>query len=222
MTAKQSIETLLASIWSRREVGINLPTEADLFRRVTKEDVEYLSNYRYPFLQIMNTEADFSEEGIEPNFISLPNGWVIFDYKDAISSSYSTKRLPEKKSIVAAATSEAAGGEIAALGKKEEGESGEGGEGGKSGDGGGTIIKQQFETALAMIEEAKAKGWAAVEIIGGNMLMKFYAWVAAQELEIVINGFSPTNEQKSHYKNLLKFGVVSTMRKEIEQQLQLK
>lgn len=210
MTIKQSIDTLLASIWSRREAGISLPTEADLFRRVTKEDVEYLNNYRYPFLQVMNTDAEFSEEAVEPNFIFLSNGWVIFDYKDAMSSSYSTKRLRGKKSSIAA-------------GAKEDAEDGgeAGGESGGESGGDGTIVRQQFETALAMLEEAKAKGWTSVEIIGGNILMKFYAWIAAQELEINVHGFSPTSEQSSHYKNMLKNGVVSTMRREYEQRMQL-
>lgn len=305
-----SVDTLLESIWRRREVGIKLPTDVDYLRAIRHEDIEYLLNQRYPFLQIMNTEAVFDEE-IFPTFSTLPNNWVVFDYRDAMCASYTAKYVFQREmrgntrvnelefveddeelgevndvdttdatnasNVVAAVTTAAAAAATAAVtegvdnvtgvrtgdgdaksgeesadikrrhiavadvvvAKNEngvvgntvdgggtvaseddrrgdgggEGESGSGGGGDDEGGGGGTIIQQQLETAFAMIQLAKVKGWAAVEVVAGNALMQFYAWVAAQELEIELYGFAPTAEQQKRY-NIMHKGKFVPPRKE--------
>lgn len=176
---EQSVETLLASIWNRREAGIKLPIDIDLTRPISHDDVEYVCNYSYPYLQIINVEATLSSD-VAPKFNALPNGWVVYDYDQALCTSYSCKQYFKYHRIE----------------DMEESDDGEGGEGG------GTIVKQQFDTAYEMLKEAQTKGWAAVEIIAGNKLMQFYAWVAAQELGISLYGFVPTSEQYRQYQRI--------------------
>jgi|GEM_PF-2987130 len=191
---EQSIEDLLENVWSRREVGIKLPIDTDFLRPITPEDLEYLYNHSYPFLQIVNVAATFDGE-IYPNFVTLPNGWVLFDYGDAMCTAYSAKHVFRKNTKDLLKTS-------SDLKEDDDGSGGEDGgtdKGGQGGDGTGTVIGQQFETALAMIKAAKDKGWQAVELISGNTLMKFYAWIASKELGIEIYGFTPTDEQQKQY-----------------------
>jgi hypothetical protein len=156
---------------------LRLDLKEHLYRPVTDKDVEYLCNYRYPYLQIMKTDAKFEGE-IKPQFVKLKNHWVIFDYGDAMCCAY-----PHEKDA-----------------RKGDEEGGEGGEGGGS----GTIIKQQFDAALAMIGEAKTKGWASVEIIAGTHLMQLYAWIAAQMFGLVSKGFTPNAEDEKHHKVVAK------------------
>jgi len=199
--SEHSLETLLASIWSRREAGISLP--ADMAKPITRENIEYLCNYNYPYLQIMNSEANFSEE-VLPTFFELPNGWVLFDYENAMCSSYSTKDGFKRSKVTTIPLPEY----VVEEGLVEEGdEDVTGGESG-GGDGGGTIINQQFESALAMIGEARNKGWAAVEVVSGTALMKFYAWAAAKELGITLYGYNPTAEQERHFKIMAKDKII--------------
>ena len=194
-SSEHSLESLVASIWSRREAGIKLPTDSVLERPVSHDDIEYLCNYHYPYLQVMNTEADFTEE-VLPKFLKLANGWVLLDYEDAMCSSYSTKycltldkKIQKISSFVSANTE--VGGDT--LPDDDDG-----------GDGGGTIIKQQFDVALAMIKEAQKKGWAAVEVIAGTSLMQFYAWVAAKEFGMDVYGYNPTAEEERRFKFMAK------------------
>lgn len=186
-------------------MGIKLPVDSDPFRPITDEDIKYLCNYRYPFLQIMNTEANFPDE-VYPQYTTLLNGWVVFDYQEAMSSSYSTKytyhHVCSKKDALNIKL-------FASLGDDDEedegGESGEGSGGSEGGDAGdGTIVGQQFETAFAMIQEAKLRGWAGAEIIAGNSLMQFYAWFAAQKIGLSVKGFTPTEAQQKSYKIMSK------------------
>lgn len=189
----ESREALLEGIWRRRELGIHLPTDVDFLRPITHADIEYLCNNQYPFLQVMNTAADFESE-VFPEFVGLPNGWVIFDYQDAMSTSYSTKSTFKFEELR---------GNFFIHKRLEGNEEESGGEGG----GFGTVINQQFETVFAVIREAKKRGWSAIEIIAGSSLMQFYAWAAAQKIEIDLHGFMPTTAHEKQYKIMLKNNV---------------
>lgn len=167
----------LLNIWGKRERGLPTP-DIDWTGPIRHEDVLYLLT-RYPFLQLVNTEANF-EEGISPSFITAPSGWVVHDYGDAMSTSpgelmygdYSWDEQVEK-----------------AKKKDEEGGSEEGG-------GQGTIINQAFNTAQEMVFFAIDKGWAGIEIVDGTPLMQWAAWMAAEDREFPILGFEPTEADK--------------------------
>lgn len=167
---ENSTQILFDSIWGDHEKQV----QQVMARAVTHEDVEYVCNHVYPYLQIINTGTAYSED-YSLQFILLPNHWVIYDYGDALSTAVSHFYRKSEN--------------------EEGGEDGEGGEGGV-----GTIIKQQFDTIFIMIQEAKTKGWTAIEIIGGTELMKSYAWICAQELGINIEGYTPTADDYRRQK----------------------
>jgi len=83
-TYNTGLTAFLKNTWGDRALGIE-PTEADLSRAVTHQDVEYLLS-RYPYLQIMSSEPSFAE-GYEVKLITLDSGWVAHDYGDAMSVS---------------------------------------------------------------------------------------------------------------------------------------
>lgn len=142
-----------------------------LWRSFTHDDVEYLRNYEYPFLQIFNPNSPNVDIIAIPKFIIVDTSkWMIIDYGDAMASSVSYKKQKTKE---------------------DEGDDGE-----------GTIVQQQNDTAFAMIKEAQAKGWGAIEIIDGTEMMKFYAWIAAQEFGISIQNYLPSAEKERRYEFL--------------------
>ncbi len=69
--------------WAQHSLGIDLPRNLD---SVSSADVEFVCNKRYPFLQVINSDAIFAEEATI-NFITTANGWLIHDYGDAVSVS---------------------------------------------------------------------------------------------------------------------------------------
>lgn len=174
---KKMGKEFLLNVWGKRQRGLPAP-EIDWSGPIRHEDVLYLLT-RYPFLQIINTEADFSAT-VQPSFITTPSGWVVHDYGDAMSTSpgeqmygdYSWDQLWEKA-------------------QKEKDEGGEGGTTGK-----GTIVKQAFETAQEMVFFAIDKGWSGIQIVDGSPLMQWAAWVAAVDREFPIEGFEPTEADK--------------------------
>ena len=66
-------ESSISSIWGRRVAGIDI-NEADIFRPISHEDVVYLCN-KYPFLQMINSDARFEGE-IIPKFVEAESGWI--------------------------------------------------------------------------------------------------------------------------------------------------
>lgn len=208
-------EDVLKNVWQYREQNDFKVTDgAILSRPISKEDIEYLSNYIYPFLKI-TSDVNFIELSTDPEFIVLNNGWVLFSYKNAIFTSSSTKNktdfaefnvkgfdelflyeeivvhddvesnLPHKQTHDETTTDSGSSGGI------------------------GTIVKQQFEAVLAMIEMAKMNGWDLIVVKDGSSLMKFYAWVIAQELGLRVTGFVPDQEQERRYKIMAKEKVIA-------------
>ncbi len=179
-------DELLSDIWGRREEG--LPAFGfDLNEPARKKDLDYLREYRYPFLQMISSEPEFPDE-ITPEFYQAPSGWVIHDYGAALSSS------PGKNLF--------GPGYPAHLDEKEDGDEGEGGLGEIDLTGKGTIVKQIFDTAQAMMALAQQKNWPGVDIIAGTELMKWAAWMAAEDRGIKLDGFEPTEKDKQRRERI--------------------
>jgi len=173
-------DDILDNLWGKRDRGVPLP-EIDWNRPASHDDVLFLLR-KFPYIQMINTEPTLDEE-YELTFITAQNGWVIHDYGDAMSVS------PGKH----------------LYGFKPEAEDEEeGGEGGAALDAGkGTTIKQAVDTAAEMIAIAMdQKVWAGAEIIDGTDLMKWAAWVAAEERGFTLEGFEPTEEDKAKQKRV--------------------
>jgi hypothetical protein len=180
----------LKNVWEQHIAGLDLK-EANIFRPIIHEDVEYLCN-KYPFLQMVNIEAKFEGE-ITPKFITSQSGWTIHDYGDAMSASPGEFLFGGGN--YKAFLKEILKGEI-----KEE----EGGEGGAMvNPGKGTIVKQMFDTATEMVKIA-IKKWPGIEIIDGTNLMKWAAWLAAKEKNYALEGFDPDEEDIKKYERVTK------------------
>jgi hypothetical protein len=168
--AKDLGKTFLENIWGKRASGIPV-SRIDWNRPVRPEDVQYLLT-RYPFLQIINSDAKF-EGAMKVTFVPTKSGWVIHDYGDAMSASPGELLFGSY------------GKDLSVL--EEEG--GEGGEGGS-----GTIVNQAYITAQEMVALAIQKGWAGVEVIAGTTLMQWAAWMAAQDRNFSLIGYEPNKE----------------------------
>jgi hypothetical protein len=92
--------------------------------------------------------------------------------------------------------------------------------------GSGTIIKQQFDVAFAMMELVKKRNWhdgdggndgsgegelkpSEAEILGGTPMMCRFAWLAAEILKIKLNGFTPTAEDQKWLEALYSRHLIS-------------
>jgi hypothetical protein len=106
--------SLISNIWNQRKLGIDLPQD---LTSVNAENIAYICDKNYPFIQVINPDAIFSEEN---KTIFVGDG--IHDYGDAISASFphnkTTKQSPEMWQINTAA-------EIAKLIASKEWESAE-------------------------------------------------------------------------------------------------
>lgn len=168
----EKTESFLQEMWQKRAEG--LPGyDFDWTQTVTDEDVLYLLQ-RYPYLQLLNTQADFSNI-LPPTFINADSGWIIHDYGDAMSTSPGEKLFgPGNPEL-----------------KDEEGEGGH-----------GTVINQAFDTAQQMVLLAYEKGWSGIQMVSGTHLMRWSAWIAAADLEMNVIGFEPTTEDEIKRKRL--------------------
>jgi hypothetical protein len=84
----QQAEQLLKELWENRAAGISSPA-LQWEQLLTPSALSYLKQ-RYPFLQIMNSEATF-EDTVVPAFKQTTSGWVIHDYGQAMSASRGEK-----------------------------------------------------------------------------------------------------------------------------------
>ena len=75
--------TASLNIWNDRELGVD-SSIAQLLTEVSETDIDYVCNYKYPFLQLINANAVFYEE-FPLKFVTASTGWVIHDYGEAIS-----------------------------------------------------------------------------------------------------------------------------------------
>jgi hypothetical protein len=173
-------EELLKTIWGQRELGLILPFTPAWSPEIMQSSLEYIRKYNYPFLQIINSEAVFTARP-KVNFFSMDDGWVIFDYGDAMSV--------------------AASHGIDIVLRQEQPQQNDGAEGGsnKKTECYGTVIMQQANAAFALIALAKQKSWSGIELIAGTKDMQRYAWIAAQFSDLVLNNYTPTEDD---YKSL--------------------
>lgn len=168
--ATTDIDKFIKDLWENRTIGITTEPSLDF---ISKSALAYLREC-YPYLQMISMNAQF-EESITPQFKKSSCGWVIHDYGQAMSSSPGKYLYgPGNPEIL-----------------EEEG--GEGGEG-TTGTGSGTLTRQTVDTAAAMIQLAIDKGWPGVEIISGTELMQWAAWLAAEDRNYPLVGYSPTRE----------------------------
>ncbi len=165
-----------SSLWEERLLGNDLG-EIDWDRPVSHEDVNYLLRL-YPFVQMINSEAVW-EETVIPQFSKAPCGWLIHDYGQAMSVSRGNYLFGDAHPELT-----------------DEDEGGEGG------DADGTVTKQTFDTAEAMVARAIDKGWAGIEIIAGTDFMKWSVWVAAQIRGYTLLGYEPNRQEKEKYERV--------------------
>jgi hypothetical protein len=179
--SKADIEYFLKEIWSMRDRGDYIPNLA-WDRPIRHQDVEYLLR-QYPFLQIVSTEPNFASEEEETKLVVIPNGWVVHDYGEAMSTS------PGKLLYGAGAPD---------LKKEDE-------EGGSEGGGSGTIIKQGFDAAQSMVLLAIEKQWPGIQIVSGTQFMQWSAWMAAADRNIPIQGYEPSEADKLKRKRVKEY-----------------
>jgi hypothetical protein len=172
-----NIDNLIKDLWENRAVGIaTVPLDF-----LDKQALAYLRE-RYPYLQMISMHAKF-EELVIPQFKKAPaSGWIIHDYGQAISSS--------------------PGRYLYGPGNPEIAEDDSGG--GATGTGDGTLTRQTVDTAAAMIQLAMEKGWPGVEIISGTALMQWAAWLAAQDRNYPLVGYSPSVEEQKKFDRVRK------------------
>lgn len=180
-TFKQESDELKTDIWGERDTGMDMPA-IDLNLPITHDDVLYLLNHRFPYLQLISSNPAW-EETIVPRFLKARSGWIIHDYGQAMS--VSPGRLiygPGNPEVVA-----------------EEGGADTGGSSGR-----GTIIEQTFTTAEAMVQLAMDKGWPGVEIIAGTDLMKSSVWIVAQMAGYSLKGYEPSEKDTQKRDRVLR------------------
>lgn len=174
-------DELLKTLWGQRQLGLVLPFSAAWNPDVMQSSLEYIRNHRYPFLQIVNDAAVITSVPAV-KFLSTDNGWIIFDYEDAMSSA-----APHRVDIGIESHDEAVDGNEAVADKLD------------SPEGIGTTIMQQANTAFAMIVLAKEKGWSAVRLSDGTKEMQRYAWIAAQFNGVDLRNYTAS---EADYKSL--------------------
>lgn len=173
----KAADDYLKDVWGERSLGFSV-TAIDWTKPIGHAEVAYLLS-RYPYLQMINSEAQWAE-AVVPRFRKARNGWVMHDYGDAMSSS-------PGKYLFGPGNPET----------KEEDEKG-------GGTDTGTVIKQSFVTAEAMIEWAIEKGWPGVEIVFGEQFMKWAAWMAAQDRSYSLSGYEPTQKEKEKRERIIR------------------
>ena len=178
----QDLSSFLGEVWSRRAQG--LPPISDVLGAIKPEDVQYLCDHFYPYLQIISAEADL-ENIVEPIFITADSDWIIHDYGIALSSSPGQYLFGNYWA-------------------REEGESGEGGGETVLLPGKGTIVWQQVQTAYNMVAIAQEKGWTGIELVDGTPKMKWAAWMAAQDLGLELSGYDPSEQDQARRKRIQK------------------
>lgn len=146
--------------------------EVDWNRPISEEDFQYLLKL-YPFVQMINSEAVW-EETVIPQFSESPCGWLIHDYGQAMSVSRGEYLYGDSHPHLRD----------------------------KAADSSGTVVKQTFDTADAMVAKAIEKGWAGIDIIAGTDFMKWSIWVATQIRDYPLIGYEPTKQDREKFERI--------------------
>lgn len=176
-----------------QEASEKLNLDIDVLREITPEEIQYLLDH-CPFLQIVGPEMALEKQDVK--LIQSESGWDIHDYGDALSSS------PGRFVF---------GGGNFRINLDEEDE---GGGGDVINPGKGTIVNQAWITASDMMLIAQEKGWKFVTIVDGHRIMKRAAWIKAEELGIILDGFEPTLEDERVRERVLESSEDFKARKE--------
>lgn len=89
----------------------------------------------------------------------------------------------------------------------------EGEEGGGESGSGGTIIGQQAITAAEIVQMINNKGWTAIELIAGTKMMERFLWVAAKQMNITVNGYTPSADDERCYVRMSKIAQAEAERR---------
>jgi len=181
--SRSDVTDFLKSVWDKRKRGIPI-SEEELRRAPTREEIAYLIS-RYPFIQLVNTGADFKAEAML-DFVFAGNGWVIFDYGDAITASPGEALFQWSGPFP---------GEAKEWGE-QTGDTDEGEGGAVAMPGSGTIVKQAFDTTMEIMALIKAHEWAGVSFIEGTRDMAWAAWITAELHGFELEGFAATQEEE--------------------------
>lgn len=173
----QSDATLMSGVWAQRSLGIELPKN---IKSALHNDIKYLCNYVYPFIQVVNTDAVFTEE-TTLTFIPLANGWIIHDYGEAISTAVPHDMKGKKSGSTGAAA--VAPGQVVA----------------------GSEISAQIEAAAHIGKMIAEKGWKSAEFIAGSDLMRRFIWIESKRFGFEISKeYTPTVADERCYSRLEK------------------
>lgn len=172
----QAEATLASGVWAQRSLGIELPKN---IKSALHNDVKYLCNNVYPFIQVVNTDAVFTDE-TTLTFIPIANGWIIHDYGEAIS---------------AAAPHDIAGRESGSVGAAATA---------PSPVVSGAEISAQIAVAEEIAKIIAEKGWKSAEFISGTDKMFRFLWIEAKRYGIEIQGYTPTPADERCYSRLEK------------------
>ena len=85
--------SLLSNVWAGRQFGIDLLQDTNSINPTT---IKYICNYFYPFLQLVNPEAN-ETEGFSLNIKTAISGATIIDYNVAMSISLSNNITANQK-----------------------------------------------------------------------------------------------------------------------------
>ena len=171
---KTAEEAFLQNIWGKRASGLEV-ANIDWKRPLSHQDVQFLLDH-YPFLQLLSADPQF-DPNHEVQLIQSQSGWIIHDYGCAMSSSPGDFLYGGGYWLYTDDEGEEKKNPITNPGK-------------------GTIVKQAFDTAVEMVEIAIQKEWPGIEIINGQDLMKWAAWMRAEDYEWQLKGFTPSEEHR--------------------------
>ncbi|MBU0744915.1 MAG: hypothetical protein KKE11_06070 [Gammaproteobacteria bacterium] len=165
-------DSLISNVWTQRSLGIDLSKN---LTSVKNSDVEYLCNYLYPFLQLVNSSAIFTDE-TPIKFITSAAGWIIHDYGEAVSVS--------------------APHDINANQGQDE-------ESGLSYKNGGGVMGQ-IATSYELANLIATKGWNDAELIAGTPLMKRFIWIDSKRYGFELHGYTPEAGDERCFERLHK------------------
>jgi hypothetical protein len=163
------------AIWGKRAEGLPVP-RFDLTRDITSEELSYL-HQKFGYVQLLNPYA-MGEFG-EIRFVRAPSGWLILNYKNAMTAS------PGELLLTDAAYSHE-GDQLTRLNT-----------------GTGTRIKQTIDTASFAVRMAvEEEHWPAIHVINGTSLMCWGVWMAAKELNLELTGYVPSKAEVAKYERI--------------------
>lgn len=162
---------------------------------VTDEDILLYLN-RHPYLQILNLDPTF-EEFDSVKLTQSKCGWPIQDFGDALSSSQGEKMFDGIGAITLFADDEDDGAGASDL---------------TPGD--GTVVKQAFDTAVEMVEMIKER-WSGLHIVAGAEVMKWAAWVVANDLGMEVYGYEPSKEAEARAQRLKRYEMQKSSAKQM-------